>query len=214
MRIKSYFAPSVQSAIALARKEFGEDVTLVTSHVAPPESRNLGEYEVVFAIEEPSVDAVPDLEPEPEPEPVVPPSADEFRALFEHAVAAPASPELNLPEKLEELRSLFVEIGLEPSMIRALMTMIERCVPLPEPPGAGTDAPPNAIAQAPGAQVEPPGQAEPEANAPSPAPEPQTQPLPVAVQTKYSAAELAFLSSVSRPGKNAPASIPAWKSGS
>ena len=52
MRIKSYFAPSVQSAIATARKEFGDDVTLVTSHTAALESRHLGDYEVVFAVEE------------------------------------------------------------------------------------------------------------------------------------------------------------------
>ena len=52
MRIKSYFAPSVQSAISTARKEFGDEVTLVTSHAAALESRHLGDYEVVFAVEE------------------------------------------------------------------------------------------------------------------------------------------------------------------
>ena len=44
MRIKSYFAASVQSAIGLARREFGDDVTLVTSHASALEARHLGEY--------------------------------------------------------------------------------------------------------------------------------------------------------------------------
>lgn len=52
MRLKSYFAPTVQAAIALARKEFGDEITLVTSHVAPAHARQLGEYEVVFDVEE------------------------------------------------------------------------------------------------------------------------------------------------------------------
>src|SRR5579884_3265125 len=62
MRIKSYFASSVQSAIAIARKEYGDDVTLVTSHTAPLESRHLGDYEVVFAVDE-----TPLLVPPPAP---------------------------------------------------------------------------------------------------------------------------------------------------
>lgn len=219
MRIKSYFAPSVQSAIALARKEFGEDVTLITSHVAPPENRDLGEYEVVFAIEELG-DAESEPAPEPETEPVASASG-EFRELLEQAVAAPASPQLNLPEKLEQLRALFVEIGIEPSMIRALMTMVGRCVPSSEPLKAGTDAPPGNVieprAQAP--VVEPPAQTEQQeqaephhVNAPTLAPEPPKPPS--AAQAKYSAAELAFLSSVSKPAKNAAAPSPDWKFGS
>ena len=41
------------SSHCVARKEFGDRVTLVTSHVAAPENRGAGEYEVVFAIDEP-----------------------------------------------------------------------------------------------------------------------------------------------------------------
>src|SRR5437870_9931603 len=49
MRLKSYFAGTVESAIRLARQEMGEDAMLVNSRKAPPESRHLGAYEVVFA---------------------------------------------------------------------------------------------------------------------------------------------------------------------
>src|SRR4051812_22770703 len=49
MRLKSYFAGTVESAIRLARQEMGEDAMLVNSRKAPPEARHLGAYEVVFA---------------------------------------------------------------------------------------------------------------------------------------------------------------------
>ncbi len=49
MRLKSYFAGTVESAICLARQEMGEDAMLVNSRKALPEARHLGLYEVVFA---------------------------------------------------------------------------------------------------------------------------------------------------------------------
>jgi flagellar biosynthesis protein FlhF len=53
LRMKSYFARSVQVAMEQARREMGPDAILVTSHSAGPEARHLGEYEVVFAIDLP-----------------------------------------------------------------------------------------------------------------------------------------------------------------
>src|SRR4051794_9785614 len=49
MRLKSYFAGTVESAICLARQEMGEDAMLVNSRRTSPEARHLGAYEVVFA---------------------------------------------------------------------------------------------------------------------------------------------------------------------
>ena len=49
MRLKSYFAGTVESAICLARQEMGEEALLVSSRKALPEARHLGTYEVVFA---------------------------------------------------------------------------------------------------------------------------------------------------------------------
>ena len=49
MRLKSYFAGTVESAICLARQEMGGDAMLVNSRRTLPESRHLGAYEVVFA---------------------------------------------------------------------------------------------------------------------------------------------------------------------
>jgi len=50
MRVKSYFAPSVEAAMEQARREMGPDALLVSSRKAPPEAQELGEYEVVFAV--------------------------------------------------------------------------------------------------------------------------------------------------------------------
>lgn len=50
MRLKSYFAGTVEAAMALARQELGPDAMLVQSRKATAETRYLGEYEVVFAV--------------------------------------------------------------------------------------------------------------------------------------------------------------------
>lgn len=50
MRIKSYFAHSVQEAIDKARLELGPDAMLMNSRKTDPELRQLGTYEVVFGL--------------------------------------------------------------------------------------------------------------------------------------------------------------------
>ena len=57
MKIKSYFARTVESAMALARQELGPEAMLVNSRKALPEARHLGEYEVVFASDFPETGA-------------------------------------------------------------------------------------------------------------------------------------------------------------
>jgi hypothetical protein len=49
MKIKSYFARTVEGAMATARQELGPDAMLVNSRKTSLETRHLGEYEVVFA---------------------------------------------------------------------------------------------------------------------------------------------------------------------
>lgn len=49
MKLKSYFANTVEAAMALARQEMGEDALLMHSRPATPETKYLGAYEVVFA---------------------------------------------------------------------------------------------------------------------------------------------------------------------
>jgi flagellar biosynthesis protein FlhF len=50
MRIKSYFAASVEQAIQEARQELGQEAMLITSRRSAPEARHLGAYEVVFGV--------------------------------------------------------------------------------------------------------------------------------------------------------------------
>lgn len=50
MRIKSFYASTVEGAVALARRDLGSEAMLVQSRKAPVEARHLGEYEVVCAI--------------------------------------------------------------------------------------------------------------------------------------------------------------------
>ncbi|MEX2264744.1 MAG: hypothetical protein WD696_22510 [Bryobacteraceae bacterium] len=59
MKLKSYFAGTIESAIRQARKELGEDAMLMNSRKAPPEGRHLGEYEVVFALPDETAQAAP-----------------------------------------------------------------------------------------------------------------------------------------------------------
>jgi hypothetical protein len=183
MRIKSYFASSVQSAITLARREFGDDVTLVTSHVASSETRHLGEYEVVFAIEETPAQHTSEL----------PPAS--FHEVLSEAIAAPPTTRQNLPERLDALRCNLIELGIASSVVRALMTLIESHVsplqPKQEDPeitgtselcGAGTLA----------------CRVETHLDACESIPEPVTEPTALEPpNSRLSAAELAFISSVS-----------------
>ena len=50
MRIKSFYASTVEGAVALARRDLGSEAMLVQSRKTPIEARHLGEYEVVCAI--------------------------------------------------------------------------------------------------------------------------------------------------------------------
>jgi flagellar biosynthesis protein FlhF len=49
MKLKSFFADSIEEAIGMARRQMGADAMLVHSKRTTPESRHLGSYEVVCA---------------------------------------------------------------------------------------------------------------------------------------------------------------------
>ncbi|MEO8660425.1 MAG: hypothetical protein ABI693_18290 [Bryobacteraceae bacterium] len=54
MKLKTYFSGTVEAAMERAREELGPDTMIVYSRRSDKENRHLGEYEVVFAIEEPT----------------------------------------------------------------------------------------------------------------------------------------------------------------
>jgi flagellar biosynthesis protein FlhF len=61
MRIKSYFAESIQDAMERARLELGADAMLVSSKRVDSELRHLGAYEVVFGLAEENRSMIPVL---------------------------------------------------------------------------------------------------------------------------------------------------------
>lgn len=69
MRLKSYYAPTVEQALTLARQELGPDAMLVDSRRTGIETKHLGVYEVVCADIGPGpADQSPQEEPRAEPE--------------------------------------------------------------------------------------------------------------------------------------------------
>lgn len=70
MRLKSYFAETVEAALEQARKELGPDAMLLDSREALPEARYLGRYEVVLALP-PAARPQETQGPEPRREPAV-----------------------------------------------------------------------------------------------------------------------------------------------
>jgi flagellar biosynthesis protein FlhF len=66
MKLKSYYSPTVEDAIALARQQLGPDAMLVNSRRALPETRHLGDYEVVFVTDAPAA-PLDDAEPSAQP---------------------------------------------------------------------------------------------------------------------------------------------------
>jgi flagellar biosynthesis protein FlhF len=50
MKLKSFFASDTNAALRLARRELGPEAMLVDTRPSPPESRHLGQCEVVFAL--------------------------------------------------------------------------------------------------------------------------------------------------------------------
>jgi hypothetical protein len=132
MRIKSYFAASVQAAIAMARREFGDGVTLVTSHIAAPDARQFGEYEVVFAIEdqqEAEAETPAAVSAENPSEEVPPSRFTEFQQVLLDAVQPKAVEPDGLTVKLERLRCALIDLGLDPQTTAAVVTLVEKSIP-------------------------------------------------------------------------------------
>jgi flagellar biosynthesis protein FlhF len=63
MKIKSFFAHTIEDAIGRARQEWGPEAMLVDSRRTGPEARHLGAYEVVFADVAPRSEAVRSTSP-------------------------------------------------------------------------------------------------------------------------------------------------------
>jgi flagellar biosynthesis protein FlhF len=76
MKLKSYFAGTVQAAMVLAREELGPEAMLVQSKRTTAETRHMGQYEVVFALQDPET---------PVPVPPVEAARPSFQKIFSAA---------------------------------------------------------------------------------------------------------------------------------
>jgi flagellar biosynthesis protein FlhF len=107
MRMKSYFAGSVQLAMEQARRELGGEAILVTSRLAPAEAGKPRQYEVVFATQTPEKGA----------------STDSRAALIKEAVKPPKetpAPATQGPSTASSIEAVLGEIKGIRQQIEAL----------------------------------------------------------------------------------------------
>ena len=78
MRLKSYFASTVEAALTMAHKELGPDAMLVDSHRTNFEARHLGEYEVICGLMPASTDSSRDEDFTSIPQPFRAPNLDKL----------------------------------------------------------------------------------------------------------------------------------------
>lgn len=129
MRLKSYFAASVESAMNQARQELGQEAMLLDSHRSGPESRHLGEYEVVCAaMPAHSVATEQNPEPDERAEPVQP-------IFAQNALRAPSLDKLcsevaDLKRYMERMAATvarssagFASLGSNPELMQAFAVL-------------------------------------------------------------------------------------------
>jgi len=124
LRIKSYFDSSIQTAMRQARHEFGADVMLVTSRVASPEFRYLGDFEVVFAVDD--NETGPKAESLPQPDHSTSVFEEQYRQQLASAVISIGGAR---EAAVSGIYSLLVDLGLELAVVESLVALIRSCSP-------------------------------------------------------------------------------------
>lgn len=104
MKLKSYFAGTVEAAMALAREELGPEALLVHSKKATPETRHIGLYEVVFALDE--------SEQPSAPEPPRPAFSQVFSSERDSAIQKLSAELAALKQKIEGIATPAIAPGL------------------------------------------------------------------------------------------------------
>ena len=143
MKIKSYFARTVEDAMAQARQELGPEAMLVNSRKAAPEARDLGEYEVVFAAD---TGSAPTAE---RPAPLAQPFGDRLsmevaelkrelegmRRTLTRSAFAPSQWLSSSPD-LSEAYAVLTSTEVAPEAIRGIVNRVLSRVGTPETPVA------------------------------------------------------------------------------
>lgn len=141
MRLKSYFAATVEAAMALAAQELGPDAMLMNSRMAPPEVQHLGRYEVVFASAPPQAPTEPAPAQKADPEQIkdsegkVPwqqlsaeianlrRQLERTSSLFRSSQAA--LPGVSLSPELQEIYSVLLDSELDPEIARNVVNRLK-----------------------------------------------------------------------------------------
>src|SRR5665213_2647387 len=103
MRIKSYFAKSVDQAMAQAREELGPEAMLLNTRKAPADQIEGGGYEVIFGVAGEAAE-VPGIVP-----PVAAAPAEEMESRAGNSAPEHFAAELGrLHDQIDEIRNLLV----------------------------------------------------------------------------------------------------------
>jgi flagellar biosynthesis protein FlhF len=111
MRIKSYYADSVEDGMAMARAELGPDAMLVNSRRTSPETRHLGDYEVVIVTD---LAAAAEADPAPAALPV--PGGAPARGVPGDRLSADVA---HLKKELEGMRRAMTRTAFVPQQWKA-----------------------------------------------------------------------------------------------
>jgi len=133
MRIKSYFAASIQAAIEQARRELGPDALIMNSREAPPEARHVGAFEVVFALPPapPPVEAsAPADTNSPESPDALRRELDDLRKMIgdlSTSIRGMAPPSAE-PDATEEIRQVLIGRGIPANLAESIVkSLAARC---------------------------------------------------------------------------------------
>lgn len=124
MKLKSYFAGTIEAALEQARNELGSDAMLVDSRKASQEARHLGEYEVVIAAEDTPAPSEPSGPPLSREVTELRKQVEAVRKLLSRSSFSPQG----IPAVRTEpswLVSMLVEADVEPQLARDLVKSAE-----------------------------------------------------------------------------------------
>ena len=136
MRIKSYFAKSVDQAMAQAREELGEEAMLLNTRKAPADHPSGMNYEVIFGVVSEGVAGeAPALLPAPKVEAVAPQAAaysleqlhqqiDEIRTLLLRSSQAQLTLQRAVPE-LADVYAHLMSAEIEPALGKDIIDRLE-----------------------------------------------------------------------------------------
>jgi flagellar biosynthesis protein FlhF len=126
MRLKSYFAGTVEAALDQARCELGPEAMLVDSRRTQPEAKHLGEYEVVVASSpapESSGGNPPDDGPLVREMAGLRKQMEELKRLLWPASVVPAAP-ASARAETSWLASMLVDADVEPQLAREIAGVV------------------------------------------------------------------------------------------